>query len=128
PAIEMLTRDVHSTANIQVTFSTEGQPRRLPPGQEIAIYRIVQEALNNAARYASAQMVNVSAMFDSTEFIIRVHDDGQGFTAPERVSDLVASGHYGLMGMQERAELIGARLIIQSAPSAGTTIELRLPL
>ena len=74
----------------------------------------MQEALNNAARYASAQSVNVSAVFDSTEFIVRVQDDGRGFTAPERASDLVASGHYGLMGMQERAELIGARLTIQS--------------
>ncbi len=128
PAIEMLTRDLQTTADVQTTFSTDGQPRRLPPGQEIAIYRIVQEALNNAARYASAKSVNVSAVFNPTEFLIRVQDDGRGFTAPERVSDLVASGHYGLMGMQERAELIGARLTIQSAPGAGTTIELRLPL
>ena len=48
--------------------------------------------------------------------------------APERVSDLVAAGHYGLMGMQERAELIGALLTIRSAPGAGTTIEVCLPL
>jgi signal transduction histidine kinase len=128
PAIEMLTRDLQTTAEVQTAFSTGGQPRRLPPGQEIAIYRIVQEALNNAARYASARAVNVSAVFNPTEFILQVQDDGKGFTAPERVSDLVASGHYGLMGMQERAELIGARLTIQSAPDAGTTIELRLPL
>jgi signal transduction histidine kinase len=128
PAIEMLTRDLQTTADVQTTFSTDGQPRRLPPGQEIAIYRIVQEALNNTARYASAKSVNVSTIFNPTEFLIRVQDDGRGFTAPERVSDLVASGHYGLMGMQERAELIGARLTIQSAPGAGTTIELRLPL
>ena len=128
PAIEMLTRDLHTTSGVRTTFSTGGQPRRLPPGPEIAIYRIVQEALNNAARYASAQSVNVSVVFSLTEFIIRVQDDGKGFTAPERVSDLVASGHFGLMGMQERAELIGARLTIQSAPGAGTTIELRLPL
>lgn len=128
PAIEMLTRDLHTTSGVRTTFSTGGQPRRLPPGPEIAIYRIVQEALNNAARYASAQSVNVSVVFSLTEFTVLVQDDGKGFPAPERVSDLVASGHYGLTGMQERAELIGARLTIQSAPGAGTTIELRLPL
>lgn len=128
PAIEMLASDLESTAGVQSTFSTEGQPRRLPPGQEIALYRIVQEALNNAARYASARSLDVSAIFKPAELVVRVRDDGQGFTAPERVSDLVASGHYGLMGMQERAELIGARLTIQSAPGAGTTIEVRLPL
>ncbi len=128
PAIEMLARDMQGAANVPTTFSTEGQPRRLPPGQEIAIYRIVQEALNNAARYASAQSVNVSAIFKPSELVVRVRDDGQGFMAPERASDLVAFGHYGLTGMQERAELIGARLTIQSAQGAGTTIEVRLPL
>ncbi|MBI3177814.1 MAG: sensor histidine kinase, partial [Chloroflexi bacterium] len=63
-----------------------------------------------------------------TEFVIRVRDDGKGFPAPERVSALAASGHYGLMGMQERAELIGGRLTIASSPGAGTAIELRLRL
>ena len=128
PAIEMLARDVQGAANVPTTFSTEGQPRRLPSRQEIAIYRIVQEALNNAARYASARSVNVSAIFKPGELVVRVRDDGQGFMAPERVSELVAFGHYGLTGMQERAELIGARLTIQSTPGAGTTIEVRLPL
>lgn len=128
PAIDMLTRDLQATANVQTNFSIEGEPRRLPAGQEIAVYRIVQEALNNAARYASAQSVKVSAIFQPGEFIVRVQDDGKGFAAPERVSDLVASGHYGLMGMQERAELIGGQFAIRSAPGAGTTTELRLSL
>lgn len=128
PALEMLTRDLEQTSGARVTFATSGPPRRLPPGHEIAIFRIMQEALNNVARYASAQSVTVSAAFNATEFTIRVQDDGQGFTAPERVSDLAAAGHYGLMGMQERAELIGARLTLQSAPGGGTTVELRVPL
>ncbi|MEW5987585.1 MAG: ATP-binding protein [Chloroflexota bacterium] len=128
PAIEVLVRDLGATPGTQVTFATSGRPRRLPTGQEIAVYRIVQEALNNAARYATAQTIHVTAAFEPAELAVRVQDDGRGFTAPERVSDLVASGHYGLMGMQERAELIGARLTIQSSPGAGTTIELRLPL
>ncbi len=128
PAIEVLLRDLQTAAQVEATFVTEGEPRRLPPGQEIAIYRIVQEALTNAARYAAARSVQVAASFKPHEFSIRVQDDGKGFIPPERVSDLVASGHYGLMGMQERAELIGARLDIQSAPGVGATIELRLPL
>jgi signal transduction histidine kinase len=128
PALEMLARDLEQTSGARVTFATTGPPRRLPPGHEIAIFRIVQEALNNVARYASAQSVDVSAAFHASEFNIRVQDDGKGFAAPERVSDLAAAGHYGLMGMQERAELIGARLTLQSAPGSGTTVELRVPL
>lgn len=127
PAIEMLVQDLQTTHGISATVSTNGMPRRLPAGQEIAIYRIVQEALTNAARYASAKSVKVSTNFSPTAFIIQIQDDGQGFVAPERVSDLAASGHYGLMGMQERAELIGAQLSIQSTPGAGTTIELKVP-
>ncbi len=127
-AIEMLARDLETASGARVSFSTGGQPRRLPSGHEIAIYRIVQEALNNAARYAEARSVNVAAVFEPTEFVVRVRDDGKGFPAPERVSDLAASGHYGLMGMQERAELIGGRLTITSSPGGGTAIELRLRL
>ncbi|MBI5053132.1 MAG: hypothetical protein HZB52_07660 [Chloroflexi bacterium] len=127
PAIEMLARDLEQTAKAQTKFAVEGQPRRLTSAQEIAIYRMAQEALNNIARSAQARRASVSMTFNETEFVMRVEDDGKGFVAPERVSDLVASGHYGLMGMQERAELIGARLAIRSAPGAGTTIEVRLP-
>ncbi len=127
PALEMLVRDL-GVAGPPATFAVHGQPRRLTAAQEITLYRIMQEALTNAARHASAGSVAVSAAFEPAGLTIRVTDDGLGFTAPERVGELAAAGHYGLMGMQERAELIGARLTIASAPGAGTTIELHLPL
>lgn len=94
PSIEMLARDLEKTSTARVTFEIIGPARRLPPGHEIAIYRMVQEALNNIARYAKAQSINVSALFTPSEFTVRVHDDGRGFAAPERLNDLVASGHY----------------------------------
>lgn len=128
PALEMLVRDTETVTGIPAAFTLEGQSRRLTAAQEIALYRIVQEALNNAARYAGARAIQVQVAFPAGALTVQVQDDGQGFTAPERVSDLAASGHYGLMGMQERAELIGAQLSIQSAPGAGTTILVRLPL
>lgn len=128
PAIEMLVRDLGQQTGVRAMFSAERPARRLPPAQEITIYRIVQEALNNAARYAQARVVTVSVAFTASESVFRVEDDGQGFDAPERVSDLAAAGHYGLMGMQERADLIGAQLTIRSAPDVGTTVELRVPL
>jgi signal transduction histidine kinase len=127
PALEMLARDLQTASGLPAMFTSSGQPRRLSPGQEIAIYRIVQEALTNTARYASARSAKVTVIYTGQEVVVRVQDDGKGFLAPERVSDLVASGHYGLMGMQERAELLGARLDIQSTPGAGTSIEVRLP-
>lgn len=128
PALELLTRDLEKTAALRATFTSDGAAARLTPEREIAVYRFAQEALSNVARHAEAKTVQVSAIFGAGEFVLRVQDDGQGFIVPERVSDLVAAGHYGLMGMQERAELIGGRLTIQSIPGAGATVELRVPL
>jgi len=128
PAVETLVRDLESTTGVSAAFIAAGQIKRLPPEREIAVYRIAQEVLSNIARHAGAKTAQVSATFEAPHFVLRVQDDGRGFVVPERVADLAASGHYGLMGMQERAELIGARLSIQSAPGAGTVVELRLPL
>lgn len=127
-ALEMLTQDVEKAIGIRGTFASEGAAVRLRPQHEIAVYRIVQEALNNVARHAEARAVRVEASFTAGALVVRVRDDGKGFTAPKQTSDLASSGHYGLLGMQERAELIGARLSIQSAPGAGALVELQLPL
>jgi len=131
-ALETLARELEQTAtipaNLRVTFTQTGTPRRLTPAQEMALYRIAQEALTNSTRYAQARTVQVTAAFSERVFTLQVQDDGVGFNAPVRVSDLVQAGHYGLMGMHERAELIGARLVIDSAPNNGTRIEVKLPL
>ncbi len=128
PAMEMLVGETESAAGVRASFVTDGVVARLQPEHEIAIYRILQEALNNITRHASAKSVEVSALFEPGTFRLRIVDDGRGFALSERVSDLAAVGHYGLMGMQERADLIGANLSIQSMPGRGTTVEVRLPL
>ncbi len=134
PAMEMLIRDMETTASVRGVFVTEGTVIRLKPELEIAIYRIAQEALSNIARHAAAKAVQVRVQFEPGSppergaFCLRIVDDGRGFRMAERISDLAARGHYGLMGMQERADLIGARLSVKSAPGRGTTVELRLAL
>jgi signal transduction histidine kinase len=120
-ALEALARDA-GQEEPQVTFAVVGEPCRLVPETELALYRIAQEALRNTARHAQALNVKLGVEFDEG-VTIRVQDDGVGFVAPERMSDLAAAGHYGLMGMRERAELAGAHLVVLSQPRAGTTIE-----
>ncbi len=127
PALEMLTRDIDK-AGLQTTFGSSGPVTRLPPEREIVIYRVVQEALSNVARHSGATAVSVMVSFEEHEFVLQVEDNGHRFALPERVGDLAAAGHYGLMGMQERAQLIGGKLDIQSTPGHGTTLELRIPL
>ena len=126
-ALETLGRDT-SHENLKVTFEAQGEIRRLAPEVELALYRIVQEALSNAVRHARAACVGVSVSFAERDVTLSVRDDGAGFVVPERAGDLVTEGHYGLMGMQERAQLIGAKLTIRSQPGEGTRVEVRSPL
>lgn len=127
-ALEMLAQDVEKASGMKVRLELHGTPTRLSADREIAVYRITQEALSNAARHSRARQVDLAVAFEPGQLKLTVHDDGLGFAAPGSLNDLAPSDHYGLLGMQERAELIGARLKIDSAPGAGTTVRLELPL
>ncbi len=127
PAIEMLTQSLSQPDRLTATCLIEGAVRRLPPEHELAIYRIVQEALNNVQRHAQARHAQVNVRFADV-VAITVQDDGVGFALPDRVDALTDRGHFGLIGMRERAELIGARLVIHSSPGQGTTVALILPI
>jgi signal transduction histidine kinase len=126
PAIEMLTQSLTQADQLEAVCTIEGDARRLTPERELAVYRIVQEALNNVIKHAQAQHVEVRLRFDET-LSVSVRDDGVGFALPDRVDTLTDRGHFGLIGMRERAELIGAHLAIHSSPGQGTTVEVTLP-
>jgi signal transduction histidine kinase len=127
PASKMLTQSLAQAAQLEATCTIDGEIRRLAPERELAVYRIVQEALNNVVKHAQAKHVQVHLRFDET-LTVSIRDDGLGFTMPDRVDVLSDQGHFGLIGMRERAELIGARLTIHCSPGEGTTVELILPL
>lgn len=125
PALEMLIQALRQPDRPVLALTVNGEPRRLSPEQELAIYRIVQEALNNAIKHARANRAEVTLIFEA-ELGVTISDDGVGFSVPDRVETLTELGHFGLIGLRERAELIGARLTITSSPR-GTTVELHLP-
>jgi signal transduction histidine kinase len=125
-AIEMLTQSLARPDRLEAACTGDGEVRRLFPESELAVYRIAQEALNNVIKHAQARHVAVHLRFAET-LSVSIRDDGAGFAMPDRVDALTDRGHFGLIGMRERAELIGARLVIQSAPGQGTTVELSLP-
>ena len=95
----------------------------LPPHHEVALYRIAQEALNNVRRHAGASSVEVALQRDDGEVLMRISDDGRGFEpdAPRRETT------FGLLGISERAALLGGRLSVRSAPGRGTTLEVHVP-
>jgi two-component system nitrate/nitrite sensor histidine kinase NarX len=96
----------------------------LPPEVHAQLIRIVQEALFNVRKHANARRAWVSCVQMNNDLILEIRDDGQGFT----VSDTHGLSRYGLKGMRERAELIGADFQVISCPGEGTTVKVRLPL
>jgi two-component system sensor histidine kinase DegS len=112
----------------RVTVETRGigPSDRLPVDVELGLYRIAQEAVSNARRHGAASHVQVVLEICSGAVLLRVADDGQGFT-PERASPVHGRGD-GLPGMRERAGLLGGTLTIESAPGSGTRIDVSAPL
>jgi len=127
PALEMLVRELDQPGDLQATFEATGAIRRLPLDLELTAFRIAQEALNNAARHAQASHVHLGLGFAESGLTIYVEDDGVGFTAPERPWELARRGHFGLMGMQERALMFGGHLSVQSSPGKGAKVTAFLP-
>jgi len=126
-ALEMLTREVGQADNLRVEFHRAGSERRLSSEVELALYRMAQEALSNVARHAQAVQVSLSITFKPDAVIMTISDNGRGFQVPASPAELAPSGHFGLLGLHERAELIGAHLDIQSSPGQGTLVIVQLP-
>lgn len=128
PAVDMLASDARQSSGIPVHVEITGLERRLATGIELAAYRLVQEGLSNIVRHAEASSATIKVGFGERDLTVNVQDDGRGFSPPGRIEDLAASGHYGLMGMQERADAVGGRLNISSSPGSGTNIQFTVPI
>jgi signal transduction histidine kinase/sugar lactone lactonase YvrE len=112
-------------AQVQFRVIVEGQQRPLHPLIRDDIYRIGREALINAFRHSRAQSIEVELKYSPRQLLILVRDDGSGIQP--HVLKSGRDGHWGLSGMRERAEQIGARLRLFSSPEAGTEVELYVP-
>jgi len=127
PALQMLAREAGQSKGLEIQFQQTGRERRLSPDAELALYRIAQEALNNVIRHSRATRAELQLDFEGKEIRVQVKDNGVGFAVPPSPTDLAPSGHFGLLGMRERAELIGARLQVRSQPGQGTVLTVWLP-
>jgi two-component system nitrate/nitrite sensor histidine kinase NarX len=116
--LRQLAEAMTGRTRVPVTLTVDGQ-RALPPDVQIALYRVAQEALNNVARHADARAVALHLRCSPEGVELRIDDDGRGFDAGR-----VASDHFGLRIMRERAADIGATLTIASAPGQGTHLAL----
>jgi signal transduction histidine kinase len=127
-AIERYTEEYSAMMNINVDYHVSGlSGQRLPAEIEVAVYRIIQEALTNIAKHAEAKNVSVVSGYRDSTLVVVVEDDGKGFDV-DRVMASADKKKLGLFGMRERASLIGGKIAIESQPGAGATIFLEVPL
>jgi len=122
---------------LSCSYTLNGEEGFRPPEIEVTVYRIAQEALTNALRHARAIETTMELTYSSDSLRLCIHDDGRGFQpedasraaqAPIRPDVPEPRSGLGLLGMRERAALIGATLDITSAPGQGTTVALAVPL
>jgi signal transduction histidine kinase len=105
-----------------VQFEVTGEIERISGDMETAVYRIVQEALTNIIRHAQATRIDVLLKRRDGSLIVIVEDNGVGFDPKVQIN-----GRLGMVGMQERATMLGGTLTIESVPGSGTTIFLEVP-
>ena len=110
---------------IESSFAVHGAYRALPPGTEREILRVAQEAIHNVRRHAGAKHLDVRLDYGDEDLALEVRDDGRGFAIKDGENS--APGHYGLMGMRERAAAIHGRLNVTSERGSGTTVRLVTP-
>jgi signal transduction histidine kinase len=102
--------------------------KQLPEEVAINLFRIYQEALTNVEKHAGANRVEVKFTLSPSEVTLSVRDDGCGFVVPRRIGQFVRQGCFGLMSMNERAEMVGGKLQVISQPGQGTEIRVWVPL
>jgi signal transduction histidine kinase len=125
-SLEMLANETQQSSALSVQMQVRGVERRLAPDVEMALYRMAQEALSNITRHAGAGQAWLDLEYAETHVQLAIRDDGQGFAPPATPSEYARQGHYGLLGLYERSELIGACLTISSRVGEGTSIAIRL--
>jgi two-component system sensor histidine kinase UhpB len=125
PAIESHVRSIRAITEIDLSLQSEGDAAGLPLEAELAVYRIVQEALSNVVRHSGATRAAVRVVREPDRLVVTVEDDGHGFDVPQ----VRAAGRgLGLFGMGERAAYLGGRVDVRSAPGTGTRVRAEIPL
>ncbi|MBA7691444.1 Signal transduction histidine-protein kinase/phosphatase DegS [subsurface metagenome] len=122
PALEILTEELNKENRVKTSLEVAGSERRLMPETELALFRIAQEALRNVRRHSRATQAAIRLKFTRSKVKLTVSDDGRGFELPGMLSDFAAEGKLGLIGMQERARLLGGKLLVRSGLGRGTTV------
>ncbi len=128
-ALERHCEDFNKTTSITATLAVDDESQtRLPGPVETACYRIVQEATTNALRHGKATLIDVVLKIEPMQLRLSIQDNGCGFDPKTRISRKGTHQSIGLWSIQERVELLSGTVSLESAPGAGTTVLVTLPL
>jgi len=122
-----LVDDLRRQTGLHVQMEESGQSRALDAAVERAIIRIVGEALRNVAQHAGATTAKVALLYDQDGVVVTVEDDGKGFDVEETFRGAEDRGHFGVVGMRERAEAAGGQLVVRSEPGKGSIVRSSIP-
>jgi signal transduction histidine kinase len=120
---EALCREVGNQYSMEIHLQTEGVPHSLSPRIALSLYRVLQEALQNANKHSGVRRIDVSLRGAGDDIELSVRDAGRGF----EVGSAATPSGLGLTSMRERMKAIEGRLFVHSAPGHGTTIQARVP-
>ena len=137
-AVQQLISKMAAREIVYATFGVDGKEYELPKHVSIAVFRIVQEALNNVAAHAGTDQASVRMLYTDQALSVLIADMGTGFDPDAQEAEISKEmeeddpleeprGHFGVLGMKERARIIGAELAVKSAPGKGTRVHLRVP-
>ena len=128
PSIRRLVLDSTERTGMKGHFRLVGKERRLPQDIEVGMFHIAQEALWNVERHSKGTEITIVIMLTKEAARIDINDNGIGFKVLRMLHSFYAAGKLGLLNMQERAELLGGKLVIQSGPRKGTAVHFSIPI
>jgi signal transduction histidine kinase len=128
PALEWLADELPGQYGVEASVEVDDALPELSQEAQLLLFRIGQEALRNVGRHSGATRATILLQRSGDRVRMTVTDDGKGFELPTDISELAAAGKLGLLGMYERARLLGGQFQIRSKPSHGTTVEVELPV
>jgi two-component system sensor histidine kinase DegS len=128
PTIRRYLSELLERENFVVRLEVQGEERRLINTYEVALFRLIQESLNNARKYAQAKLVSVFIKTSDTLITVKICDNGKGFDLAKIMSDAAGKASFGLLSMKERIELLNGKLTIDTAAGSGTKITAELPV
>lgn len=128
PAIRWYARSVLEPNGVQIRLSLPETSMELSSHLSTTLFRIAQEAINNISRHAGAKTADISLFIEQDRVVLKVQDDGQGFNLEQAAGQGVPLQHLGLLGIQERATLVGGDVVVESVPGKGTRLQICVPL